>query len=139
MPSDRPRWFRRRIVIGIGLAALVLAAAGAVFALTRPGDVFNPDVEFQSEPAQTPVREEPSDKGRKGDPLSGFQWAQYGYSKDRRRYLPTREPLRPPFKRRWNWHGHVLLEFPPIIVGNRLFVLKNNATLVALNRQTGKV
>jgi len=136
MPSDRPRWFRRRIVIGLGLAALVLAAAAAVFALTRPGDVFNPDVEFRAEPEQTPVREEPKDK--KGDPLDGFQWAQYGYSKDRRRYLPTREPLRPPFKRRWNWHGDVLLEFPPIIVGDRLFVLKNNAVLVALNRKTGK-
>jgi outer membrane protein assembly factor BamB len=138
MPSDRPRWFRRRrIVIGVGVAALVVIAAGAVFALTRPGDVFNPDVEFRSEPEQTPPPEEPQGK-QKGQPLAGFRWDQYGYSKDRRRYLPTREPLRPPFKRRWNWHGHVLLEFPPIIVGNRLFVLKNNAVLVALDASNGR-
>ena len=45
--------------------------AAAVFALTRPGDVFNADVEFFEEPSQTsvptPEPEEPSaKKGKKG-------------------------------------------------------------------------
>ena len=33
----------------------MLVCAAAVFALTRPGDVFNPDVEFFEEPSQTSV------------------------------------------------------------------------------------
>src|SRR5919108_3000014 len=94
MSSERPRWYRRRIVIGLAVAVVVLISAAAVFALTRPGDVSNPDVEFRAEPTPTPVetpQPEPkkAKKKKKRDPLAGFQWAQYGYSKDRRRYLPT--------------------------------------------------
>jgi hypothetical protein len=44
--SERPRWYRRRLVIVLGALVAVLVCAAAVFALTRPGDVFNSDVEF---------------------------------------------------------------------------------------------
>jgi outer membrane protein assembly factor BamB len=141
MSSERPRWYRRRIVIVLGALAAVLVSAAAVFALTRPGDVFNRDVEFRPEPTQTAVpTAEPTPKGRKAkrDPLAGFAWAQYGYSRDRRRYLPTDFSVRPPFKVRWSWDANVLLEFPPIIAGNRMFVTRNDGLVVALNRTTGK-
>ncbi len=121
----------------------VLVCAAAVFALTRPGDVFNADVEFFDEPSQTSVpTPEPEEatpkKGKKKDPLAGFQWPTYGYSKDRRRYLPTEPSVRPPFKFLWSRQFGVLLEFPPIIVGNRLFTVGNAGVVVALNRTTGK-
>ena len=78
--SPQPARRRRRILIGVG----------TVFALTRPGDVSNPDVEFRAEPTDTPVPDatKPPKKGEK-DPLDAFVWAHYGYSKDRRRYLPA--------------------------------------------------
>jgi len=143
MSSEPKRWYRRRIVIVLGALAAVLICAAAVFALTRPGDVFNPDVEFRPEPNETSVpspepAEQPKKKGKKKDPLAGFQWAQYGYSRDRRRYLATRPSIAPPWKIRWNWDANVLLEFPPIIVGDRLFVTRNDGEVVALNRLTGK-
>jgi outer membrane protein assembly factor BamB len=143
MSSDSPRWYRRRIVIVLGALTAVLICAAAVFALTRPGDVFNPDVEFRAEPDQTfvptPEAVKPGKKKKKKtDPLSGFVWAQYGYSRDRRRYLPTAPSLAPPWRKRWNWDANVLLEFPPIIVGDRLFVTRNDGQVVALNRNTGK-
>jgi outer membrane protein assembly factor BamB len=121
----------------------VLVCAAAVFALTRPGDVFNPDVEFFEEPSQTSVpTPEPEDptpkKGKKKDPLAGFVWPTYGYSRDRRRYLPTEPSVRPPFKLAWSRQFGVLLEFPPIIVGNRLYTVGNAGVVVALNRTTGK-
>lgn len=117
-----------------------LLCAAAVFALTRPGDVFNRDVEFRAEPEQTfvPTPVPGVEPKKKADPLAGFQWAQYGFSRDRRRYLPTEGSVRPPFKRRWSWSGHSLLEFPPIIVGNRLFVTRNDGVVVSINRTTGK-
>ncbi len=144
MSSEPKRWYRRRIVIVLGAIAAVLIGAAAVFALTRPGDVFNKDVEFRAEPEQTsvPRAEAPKKKGKKGkkvDPLSGFEWAQYGYSRDRRRYLPTKPDVAPPFRRRWSWDANVLLEFPPIIVGQRLFVTRNDGQVVKLDKNTGKV
>jgi outer membrane protein assembly factor BamB len=144
MSSEPKRWYRRRIVIALGALAAVLICAAAVFALTRPGDVFNKDVEFRAEPEQTFVPEPQApkkskkNKHKKVDPLAGFQWAQYGYSRDRRRYLPTKPSVAPPFRTRWDFNAHVLLEFPPIIVGNRLFLMKNDGTVVSLNRTTGK-
>ena len=110
--------------------------AAAVFALTRPGDVFNENVEFFEEPTQTsvptpdPAQEVPKKgKKKKKDPLAGFQWPAYGYSKDRRRYLPTEPSVRPPYKLLWSRQFGVLLEFPPIIVGNRLFTVGNAGVL----------
>jgi outer membrane protein assembly factor BamB len=144
MSSEPKRWYRRRIVIVLGVLAGVLVCAAAVFALTRPGDVFNPDVEFRAEPDETAVPEAEAPptnkkkKAKKKDPLAGFQWAQYGYSRDRRRYLPTRPSIAPPWKIRWNFDANVLLEFPPIIVGDRLFLTRNDGQVVALNRLTGK-
>ena len=75
--SEPPRWYRRRLVIVLGALVAVLVCAAAVFALTRPGDVFNADVEFFDEPSQTsvptpePVPETPK-KGKKKDPLAGL-------------------------------------------------------------------
>jgi outer membrane protein assembly factor BamB len=142
--SDGPRWYRRRLVIGLGVLVAALIGAAAVFALTRPGDVFNSDVEFREEPTQTsvptPAAQKPGRKGRKGkkNPLAGFVWPTHGYSLDRRRFLQTKPSVRPPFKREWSWSATVLLEFAPIIVGDRLFIMDNAGVVTALNRKTGK-
>jgi outer membrane protein assembly factor BamB len=143
MSSERPRWYRRRIVIVLGALAALLICAAAVFALTRPGDVFNSDVEFRPEPEQTsvpkPHKPKKNSKHKKVNPLSGFEWAQYGYSRDRRRYLPTDPSVAPPFHMRWSRSLYVLLEFPPIIVGQRLFLIRNDGKVVKLDKNTGKI
>ena len=144
MSSEPKRWYRRRIVIVLGAIAAVLICAAAVFALTRPGDVFNKDIEFRAEPEQTSVPRADPQKTKKGkhkkvDPLSGFTWPQYGYALDRRRYLPTQPDVAPPFRMRWSWDANVLMEYPPIIVGQRLFLTRNDAEVVKLDKNTGKV
>lgn len=139
MSPERPRWFRRKLVIGIAALVLVLVGAAAVYALTHePGDVSNPNVEFRAEPTGTPVPEQAPNPGPKGDPLANFQWPDYGYTKDRRRYLPASFAIRPPFKRGWTRVAPVLLEFPPVMVGNRLYNLDNLATARAYNKKTGR-
>ena len=139
MSSERPPWFRRKLVIGIAATVLVLVGAAAVYALTtEPGDVSNPNVEFRAEPTGTPVPEQAPVPGRKGDPLRNFQWPDYGYTKDRRRYLPASFSIKPPFKRGWVRVAPVLLEFPPVMVGNRLYNLDNAGTARAYNKKTGK-
>jgi outer membrane protein assembly factor BamB len=140
MSPDRPR-SRRRIVLGLGLALLlIVGGAAAAYVLHSKGDVSNPDVEFRPEATETPLPD-PTDVPRKGekDPLDDFVWAHYGYSKDRRRYLPASPKLRPPYFRRWSVTGKILLEFSPVIGGRSLYLLKNNGALYAISKKTGRV
>ena len=137
MSSDAPRSRRRLgILVGAALALLVLAGGAAAFVLTRDDDVSNTDVAFQAEPTATP---EPTPDPARTAGEDPFTWAHYGYSKDRRRYLPASRSLRPPFRRDWALTGRILLEFPPVIAGRSLYLMKNNGALYALSKRTGRV
>src|SRR5215216_1460946 len=139
-PQERKRRLRR-IVLGLGIALLALVGAAAAYVVSREErDVFNPDVEFRDEPAATPdAEEEPAEPGKnKADPVDRFIWSHYGYTRDRRRYLPLKKPVRPPFKEIWQFQGNVLLEFPPVIGGKRLYLLNDSGKLIAIHKHTGK-
>src|SRR5215216_722196 len=140
-PQERKRRLRR-IVLVLGIALLALVGAAAAYVVTREeGDVSNPDVEFRDEPAATPDSEQEPEEagGTKTAPVDRFIWSHYGYTRDRRRYLPLKKPLRPPFKEIWQHQGNVLLEFPPVIGGKRLFLLNDSGKLLAIQKHTGKV
>jgi outer membrane protein assembly factor BamB len=141
MASDRPRPRRWRLILGIGAALVVLVGAAAtVFALTRPGDVSNPDVEFRAqEPTPTATPSPTPERRRKArDPLDSFEWPIYGYTPDRRRYLATKG-MRPPFKQLWRRRLHALLEFSPVLDGRHLYLIDNLAYLWSIDKKTGKV
>ena len=122
---------------------VLLVGAAAGFVLTRQeGDVSNPDVEFKAEPSATPETElEPEDPNAKRPTraVDRFIWAHYGYTRDRRRYLALDRPPRPPFEEIWRFSGNVLLEFPPVIGGRRLYLLNDHGRLFAIDKHTGKV
>jgi outer membrane protein assembly factor BamB len=131
-----PSFFRRRrrllIILGAALLVLVLAVALGVWLYVRghePSNVSNPDVEFQQEKPEAVPQQK---KGR------AFVWPDYGFTKDRRRYLPAPADLRPPFKTVWSLSTEQLVEFPPVMAANRLFVLKNNGTLWAIGAHNGR-
>ena len=133
---DPSGWF------SVQLRYAYLVGAAAAFVVTRqPGDVSNPDVEFRAEPSQTPETEvEPDAPGKKKtDPVDRFIWGHYGYTRDRRRYLPLKKPLHPPFRELWQYQGHVLLEFPPVIGGRRLYLLNDHGVLYSLDKHTCRV
>ncbi len=140
MSPSRLTWRRRRRRrIRLGVATLVLlGSVGLVVVLTHgPGNVSNPDVEFRAEatPTTVPVPGRESKGAKKVKPLT---WPMYGYSADRRRQLSVPRGLRPPFERKWSFNGHHLLEFPPVISGDRLFLLKDNGVMHAIDKHTGK-
>ena len=142
MPPRERKWRRRRIVLVSGLVLALFVSAAAAYVVTRkPGDVSNPDVEFRAEPSATPEQEvEPDAPGKKKtDPFDRFIWPIYGYTRDRRRYLPLKDPPHPPFDEVWRFSGNVLLEFPPVIGGKRLYLLNDHGKLFCIDKGTGKV
>jgi len=141
---SRPSGGRRRRLVwaAAALVTLGVAAAVAVVVLTgRQGDVSNPDVEFDTAPPTAPVTTKPPTSVKQAkDPFDdGFQWPLYGLTKARTRYLPLDRPLRPPFTVRWAMTGSILLEFPPVLCGKSLYLLKNNGALYAVSRVSGRV
>jgi outer membrane protein assembly factor BamB len=133
--STPPSFFRRRrrllIVLGAAALVVVLAALGAYLYVRghAPGEVHNATVEFQNERPEKPV------PTRRGHP---FIWPDYGYTKDRRRYLPAGPDLGPPFRTMWAMQTDDLVEFPPVMASRRLFLLKNNGTLWAISADNGR-
>jgi len=141
-PQERKRrWGRIVLVLGIAMVVLV-GAAGAFVVTQKEDDVTNPDVEFREEPSETPepAEVEPDAPGKKKtDAVDRFIWAHYGYTRDRRRYLPLKNPPRPPFREIWQYQGNILLEFPPVIGGKRLFLLNDSGVLYSIDKHTGRV
>lgn len=133
---DRPRTRRWLLALALGFLVTLSLGGGAVLLLDRsPDDVSNPDVPFST--ATPPEAEEPRAVSR-STRRAAFEWPIYGYTKARTRYLPLAEPLRPPFAERWKLSGSILLEFPPVMGGKSLYLLKNNAALYKLARKSGK-
>lgn len=116
---------RRPIFMIPAATALLAAACASAFFLTRPGDVSNPKVDFKPDVVKT-IK-----------PKANFEWPVYGYSKDRRRYLPVTN-VRPPFDRGWTVRGNVLLEFGPVLSGDNLFITRDDGVVQAFDKNTGK-
>jgi outer membrane protein assembly factor BamB len=64
-------------------------------------------------------------------------WPTYGFNAARTQHRRSR--IRPPFRSIWRVRPTgKLLELPPTLAGNRLFVLDNQATALALSTRTGR-
>ena len=70
-------------------------------------------------------------------PAPGAAWPTYGY--DGARLRTAAEPLRPPFRRVWTFHGRALLEFPPAVAYGRVFLPTFDGRFYALDTATGHV
>ncbi len=127
------RWRpRSRTLIIVTLTLAALGGTAVAFIITRDtGDVSN-KAEFRAEPAALPQAKKAQTK------RDQFVWGTYGYTKDRRSYLPASKSLRPPFRQVWKFGGSVLLEFSPVLGDESLFLLKNDGLLVSLAQKTGR-
>jgi outer membrane protein assembly factor BamB len=131
-----PRRVQALARLALGVVVLVLVAAPLL--LGREGDVSNPGVEFlettESTPATATARVDP----RSHPADDGFAWPNYGFSKQRTHHLPLKAAPRPPYREAWSFRSNVLLEFAPVLCGRKVYLLRNNASLYALSRRTGK-
>jgi len=127
-----PRSTRGRLTAAS--VALLLMIAGVAIAAylyekNRTGSIYHPDEPFTQQSVAPP----PPAK-----PVKQFAWPLYGYTKNHTRYFPASAHLHPPFKQLWVHTGGALLEFPPVLYGERLFQLGDDAVLHAIDKRTGK-
>jgi outer membrane protein assembly factor BamB len=127
-----PRSTRGRLTL-TGAVVLVLAGvalAGYLYERHRTGNVYHPHAVFVP---QTVAPKLPA----KGP--SRFAWPLYGYTPNHTRFFPASAQLRPPFRTVWTREGSALLEFPPVMYGNRIFQLGDDAVIHAIDKYTGLV
>jgi outer membrane protein assembly factor BamB len=107
------------------LAGVVLA--GYLYEHNRTESIYHPHARFIPQPTPALPKHGPA----------RFAWPLYGYTKNHTRFFPAPANVRPPFKVLWHHNTGSLLEFPPVIYGERIFQLTDNATLTAINKHTG--
>lgn len=130
MPSPGSRrWLRWGLV---AVAVLLVLAGGAVaFVLAHvPRNVSHPNVEFTQPTTTAPTAPKPA-------AVDTFSWPRYGFDAARTRtYTPANAP-EPPLHVGWRFQDYALLEFPPVIYQNRLYLVDDNGSAKALDKPTG--
>jgi outer membrane protein assembly factor BamB len=130
MPSPGSRrWLRRGLVAVVVL--LVLAGGAVAFVLAHaPHNVSHPNVEFTRPTATT----SPS----KPTPVDDFSWPRYGFDAERTRVYSGPNAPEPPLHVGWRFQDYALLEFPPVIYQNTLYLIDDDGSAKALNKRTGQ-
>ena len=126
-------WSVRRRAITVGVVVALAAGMGvlAYELLKRPPDVSNENVDFVEAEQEEPKSDRPAD--------TTFDWPTYGFNDQRTRYVPS-DVVKPPFDpSAWSFQAGKLLEFSPIIVGDRIYFMDIDARFYALNTKRGKV
>ena len=133
MPSPGSRrWLRCGIV---AVAVLLVLAGGAVaFVLAHsPHNVSHPNVEF-TDPRPRRRRRRPKQEAAAVDT---FSWPRYGFDAARTRVFTPANAPEPPLRVGWRFQDFALLEFPPVIYQNRLYLIDDNGSAKALDKRTG--
>jgi outer membrane protein assembly factor BamB len=127
---------RRRWLIALGLAALLAAGAAAaavvVWKQRHPGSVRG------SASTEFDTAEAPGATTRPEEVVREIPWPTYGYDNARTRFAPDFR-LRPPFRVLWRVRGGSLLEFPPVVAFDRLYIATNHGRFLAIEAETGKI
>jgi outer membrane protein assembly factor BamB len=103
------------------------AVGGYLYERHRTGNVYHPHARFIPEPTPTLPSRGPE----------RFSWPLYGYTKNHTRFFPAPAYVRPPFKQLWAHGRGSLLEFPPVMYGDHIFQLADDAVLTATNKYSG--
>jgi outer membrane protein assembly factor BamB len=126
-----PRSTRGRLTL-VGALALLLAGVGVaayLYEKRRTGNVYHPQAVFVPQPTPTLPKTKGQDR---------FAWPLYGYTKNHTRFFPASAKMTPPFRTVWARGGSALLEFPPVMWGNRIFQLGDDAVINAIDKYTGQ-
>ena len=102
--------------------------------LHAPANVSHPNVEFT---APTSTAAPPA--ARKPAVVDNFLWPVYGYDDPRTRVFAGSAALAPPLHVGWTFNDGGLLEFPPVIYRNTLYLLDDYGYAKAVDTRKGHV
>jgi outer membrane protein assembly factor BamB len=129
MPRPKLRW----VLVAAATVAVVAVIVAVAVVLHSPGNVSHPNLSFTNPTTTTPA---PKPKAKAA---AMFEWPRYGYDAGRTRYFDAPASLSPPFHVGWHFNDGALLEFPPVILGNMMYVLDDNGAARAINVTDGHV
>ncbi len=112
----------------LAACGVVLVAAGVLAAIVLHGRGI-PTHTTTSTPITTPKPPKQN---------NSLPWPTYGADNARTRAV-TAPGVRPPFRKLWTYHGHTLLELPPVAGYGLLYDESFDGRLQALDPKTGKV
>src|SRR5947208_15911352 len=131
MPSPGSRrWLRRGLVAVAVLLALAGGAVAFVLAHT-PHNVSHPNVEFTNPTTTAPALPKPKPA------VDNFAWPRYGFDAERTHVYSDPNAPEPPLRVGWRFQDHALLEFPPVIYRNDLYLIDDDGSAKALDKRTG--
>jgi outer membrane protein assembly factor BamB len=133
MPSPGARrWLRYGLV---AVAVLLVMAGGAVaYVLAHtPHNVSHPNVEFTAPAATTTTPAAP----KPAVAVDNFAWPRYGFDAARTHVFPGEDPPAPPLHVGWRFQDFALLEFPPVIYRNSLYLVDDDGSAKAIDKRTG--
>jgi outer membrane protein assembly factor BamB len=125
MPSRSLRPWLWRGLLAVAALLVLAGAAAAVLLLHSPGNVSHPSVEFTGTTAapKRPV-------------VNTFEWPRYGFDAARTRLFPGGR-VGPPLRIGWKFQDYALLEFPPVMYQNTLYLLDDDGSAKAINKLNG--
>jgi outer membrane protein assembly factor BamB len=121
-----------RWALAAGLVLLLLAGGAVAFVLLhKPGNVSHPNLSFTRPTATKPP------PAKKPKPVNTFEWPRYGFDAARTRVFGGPHVPEPPFHVGWRFQDYALLEFPPVIYHDTLFLVDDNGSAKAIDKLTG--
>lgn len=134
MPSPVSRRLLRRGLVAVAVVVVALGGAAAFILLHAPSNVSHPNLQF-TQPVTTTAPAPPPHRLR--HVVDNFQWPWYGYDAGRTRFFAATSKLRPPLHVGWHVNDGALLEFPPVIYHEALYVLDDDGVAKALSTRSG--
>jgi outer membrane protein assembly factor BamB len=134
MPSPVPRRWLRRGLIAAAVVLVALGVAVAIVLLHKPGNVSHPNVQFTA-PTTTATTTVPVKRAKRV--VDNFTWPWYGYDAGRTRAFAAPAALKPPLHVGWHYRDGALLEFPPSIFHESMYLLDDDGSARAVNLRNG--
>jgi outer membrane protein assembly factor BamB len=138
MPSPVPRRWLRRGLIAAAVALVALGAAVSFVLLHKPGNVSHPNVQFTAPTTSTTATSTTTPAKRTKRAVDTFVWPWYGYDAGRTREFATPAALKPPLHVGWHYQDGALLEFPPSIFHESMYLLDDDGSARAVNLRNGR-